>query len=112
MTQFKWYQSGKIFGIRYMLKLGDTIPKHAHIEECFHNIIVLEGMVQLDFFGDDVLRVLGPGTVHDFDGSKKHMITGLSDYNVLLNLFLHGIPEGYAELPESEKSGYLPGEFT
>jgi len=102
--RFAWYQSGDLFGIRYWLAYGEKIPVHAHQAEFEHNIIVVYGTVRLDLENQDVLLT---GTVHDFNGKQSHSITCMSNSAETLHLFLHGIPPGYADLPESERSGTL-----
>lgn len=104
-ARFDWYRSGRLFGIRYVLLVGDAIPRHEHMEETLHNIIVLAGEVRLEFEVEH--QRLYAGEVIDFDGTRPHRIVGVAIKSVLLNLFLNGIPEGYAELPPSEHSGYL-----
>lgn len=109
MTHFKWYRSGQLFGIKYTLELGDSIPRHAHGPETLHNIIVLKGEVRLEFSPVEHIYLYA-GQVYDFDGERSHRIEGVAKQSIILNLFLNGIPDGYADLPQSERSGYLPGE--
>lgn len=105
MIRFNWYRSGALFGIRYQMDEGDEIPQHVHDDTALHNIMVLHGMVALH--AGEYRTLLMTGIVHDFDGSKPHKIVCQSDHAVILNLFLQGMPQGYAELPESEHEGTL-----
>ena len=61
-----------------------------------HNIIVLRGAVTFNGM------LVDGGQIHDFDGTRQHKITALQPKTKILNLFLHGIPEGYKQLPETE----------
>lgn len=102
---FKWYQSGNIFGIRYWMRAGEEIPTHAHpYPELEHNIVVLLGSVRLTTDNHDTVL---ENCVHDFDGKKPHSITCISDEAMTLHLFLLGMPDGYAQLPEAERQGTL-----
>lgn len=87
------------------MEYGDEIPEHAHDDSTLHNITVLAGTVELH--ESDGRTLLLAGVVHDFDGRKPHFIRCRSDSAVILNLFLNGIPPGYAELPESEHRGTM-----
>ena len=106
MIRFRWYRSGDLFGVRYEMERGDALPEHLHDRASEHNVIVLAGSVALEQPG---ARDVGfTGDVLDFDGSKLHTIRCLSQSATILNVFLHGMPQGYAELPASEHQGTLP----
>lgn len=91
--------------MRYCMDQGDEIPEHAHDESTLHNIIVLHGTV--DLYEGSAHTLLMAGVHHDFDGTKPHKIVCHSAHAAILNLFLNGIPQGYAELPESERQGTI-----
>jgi hypothetical protein len=105
MTRFEHYKSGQVYGIRYRFDgRGDGIPKHSHCAALAHNIVVTRGSLLL--ITDDGAHVCAPG-VHDFDWSKPHEISALEDNTEAIHFFLHGQPEGYDTLPESELRGTL-----
>jgi quercetin dioxygenase-like cupin family protein len=106
MINFRWYRSGALFGMRYEMEQGDEIPQHVHDDSTLHNIIVLHGLVALHQ-GSEYRTLLMAGIVQDFDGRQPHLIRCMSDRAVILNMFLNGIPPGYAELPASEHQGRL-----
>lgn len=92
------------------MERGDALPEHAHDAANEHNVIVLNGSVQLSINTDSGGRAhieLNQGHVRDFDGSRSHTIRCLSERATILNMWLHGIPHGYADLPESEHQGTL-----
>jgi quercetin dioxygenase-like cupin family protein len=103
MIKYEWYQSGQLFGMRYEIPAGESIKQHTHDDSTLHNVIVLKGAVVFKY--DGKLRILDAGQVRDFDGSKPHTITAMSDGATTLHFFLNGMPRGYAALPESEHSG-------
>lgn len=103
---FRWYRSGSLFGIRYWMRRGEEIPVHVHAEAEFeHNIMVLRGTVRLQIEGR--ASMLTEGQILDFDGAKPHSIMCMSDAAMTVHLFLHGMPKGYDQLPESEHQGSL-----
>lgn len=104
MILFNHYHSGQVFGIRYRFtKLGESIPTHKHVDETLHNIVVLEGTI--GFVTAHGIRQLHAPAIFDFDGTIPHELRSLSDRVEILNVFLNGIPAGYAELPEDQKHG-------
>jgi quercetin dioxygenase-like cupin family protein len=105
MIRFRWYQSGDLFGMRYDMEHGDALPAHAHDYANEHNVIVLHGNVCLEM--PDHQRYASAGEVIDFDGTREHTIRCISNGATILNMWLRGIPQGYAQLPESEHSGIL-----
>lgn len=106
MIQFEFYESGDLFGLRYLFtQAGDALPRHQHELDTAHNIIVLSGCVR--FVSDSQICLLSAGEVFDFDGSQLHVIEAIESGSRILNLFLQGIPEGYAQLPQSERKGVL-----
>lgn len=106
MTRFEWYRSGHLFGIRYWLEsVGDQIPEHMHAQDHEHNIIVLDGSIHLHQAGQRSAHYTGE--VLDFDGTKPHRIVARMMETQLLHLFLHGMPQGYDGLPESEHRGVI-----
>lgn len=106
MLRFKYYNSGQVYGILYTFEsAGETLPEHAHDASTAHNIIVLEGQLNL-VFGDDDFRTINAGEIVDFDWSRRHRIIS-STPSIILNLFLYGMPEGYDTLPAHELEGVL-----
>lgn len=108
---FQWYLSGKVFGLRYHLLKGESIPLHAHTRENAHNVIVLEGAVVLHVEaqkGDGFIGYhLRSGQIFDFDGSRPHWIEGTARQSIILNLFLEGMPQGYDQVPAEHRQGYI-----
>lgn len=106
MIRFKWYVSGDIFAVKYNFERDDALPRHAHDPANEHNVVVLSGRVSIDIEGEQIKEIAAPEIV-DFDGSKLHTIKCISDRACTLNMWLHGMPDGYAQLPESERQGTL-----
>lgn len=91
------YRSGDLFGSYYFFDdVGDGIRLHTHEKEMNHNIIVLRGAVVFNNV------VIDTGQVFDFIGSEPHSVIAIEARTHILNLYLHGIPEGYKGLPDSE----------
>jgi hypothetical protein len=109
MIHYQWYESGRLFGIRYTFDdSGEALPTHAHEPVTLHNIVVLAGAIRLD--GPEIEARQGfSGHVLDFDGTKVHTVTALAPKTVILNLFLSGKPPEYETLPDKEKHGVLGG---
>jgi quercetin dioxygenase-like cupin family protein len=105
MIRFAWYRSGALFGIRYDFARGDALPWHSHHAEEAHNLIVLDGAVRLIML--DSQRLALAGDVIDFDNALRHTISCETATAKTLNLFLNGIPAGYAALPSTEHSGVI-----
>jgi hypothetical protein len=104
MIYFDHYHSGQIFGIRYRFtEVGDAIPLHKHADELLHNVIVMKGSV--GFVTAKGMRHLHAPMIFDFDGTIPHELRCLTDEAEVINVFLNGIPVGYAELPEDQKHG-------
>ena len=95
------YRSGDIYAIFYTFDAeGDGIAYHVHVPGQEHNVLCLKGKIAV--YGDDWYRELEPGDVLDLDCSRRHEIASLQVGSKIVNTYLHGIPEGYAELPDSE----------
>jgi quercetin dioxygenase-like cupin family protein len=107
MLRYRYYRSGQVCGILYTFEhAGEALPEHSHDDvSTAHNIIALEGQVNLVFGADD-FRTINAGEIVDFDGTRRHRIIA-STAAVILNLFLSGTPEGYDRLPPSELEGVI-----
>ena len=103
--KFRWYRSGKLFGIRYEMEQGDALPVHSHEDETLHNVIVVAGTVALVLPDSEITATAG--NVVDFDGTARHTVRCESRHATILNMFLNGIPDGYDTLPETEHQGTL-----
>jgi quercetin dioxygenase-like cupin family protein len=101
-------EKGDLFGHYYSFsKRGDGLVMHKHTYEHEHNIIVLMGSVII--YGTEGpsgwSRTLAPGDVFDIEGDWEHEVQALEDNTLTLNLYLHGFPDDYLHLPDSEFSG-------
>lgn len=106
MLTFKHYRSGSLYGIRYCFSCaGEAVPEHMHDETTAHNIVVLQGQVNLTFDQGD-FKTLSAGDICDFDWSRPHRIVA-SEPSTIINFFLNGMPEGYDRLPPSELDGVI-----
>lgn len=107
MTHFKWYRSGKLFGIRYDFdKAGDGLPTHSHGDETAHNVIVLRGrIIFINGRRGDPQIILTPGMIFDFEWRNNHTIFAGEDDSSVLHMFLNGCPKDYNNMPASEQSG-------
>lgn len=103
--RYDHYQSGSLYGIRYVFKEGERLWPHAHERESAdqaHNIIVLKGSVIFDGLER---KVLTAGDVFDFDGSQAHSILALEPDTVTFHLMLHGAPASFADYTDAQKHG-------
>lgn len=108
MLRYKYYHSATVYGILYTFEsAGEALPEHAHDESTAHNIIVLQGRLKL-VFDDEDFRTINAGDIVDFDWTRRHRIIASTPPAVILNLFLHGMPEGFDEIPENELEGVMP----
>jgi mannose-6-phosphate isomerase-like protein (cupin superfamily) len=106
MLTFKHYRSGSLYGIQYRFTCpGEALPEHAHDETTAHNIIVMQGQVNLTFDNGD-FQTLNAGDICDFDCSRPHRIIA-SGPAVIINFYLNGMPEGYDRLQLSELDGVI-----
>lgn len=94
--KFKFYRSGKVFGIHYFMEENEALPEHRHDDSTLHNIIVLKGSCWYSDTKDSIK--LEAGAVFDFDGTQRHFIRACEPTEIL-NLFLNGEPQGYDTLP-------------
>lgn len=107
-THFKHYKSGDIFGIIYTFdKAGEGIYMHSHKQNLLHNTVVLRGSILMYGPNGENSIVIRAGQIHDFDSSLPHEIAALEDDTTLINICLHGQPEGYDNLPPEELEGEL-----
>lgn len=105
-TLFKHYRSGDVFGIRYVFeRAGDGLPRHAHRCEEAHNIVVLHGTVVVNIDGEAYPKTLVAGDIFDFAWARPHDVVACTPGAIILNVFLHGRPADYADLPASESEG-------
>lgn len=108
MTRFFLYHSGRLFGTRYLFEqTGDGIPMHSHPAITDHNIIVLNGTVEIYGPRKFWSRTRHAGSVFDFDQGGAHEIRALTDGAEILNLYLQGMPDEYRHIPVEDFSGVL-----
>lgn len=109
MIDFKWYESGSLFGIEYRFEMaGDALPIHQHAEPESHNCIVRRGMVGVEY-GPTERYMHVPGDVVEIRWDRPHTIRSMVHDSVILNLFLHGRPREYGVIPEAERQGRIDG---
>jgi hypothetical protein len=99
---------GDLFGHYYNFpKRGDGLAMHQHTYEHEHNITVLMGSVIV--YGEEGPagwnKILEVGDVFDIEGDWLHEVQALEDSTLTLNLYLHGFPDDYLHVPDSEFSG-------
>ena len=81
------YNSGALGGFIYDFdEAGDGIHEHTHPQHLLHNIIVLQGAIELTINGRT--ETIAAGNVHDFDGSLPHRIRAAEPGTRILNLYL------------------------
>ena len=103
--RYDHYQSGSLYGIRYVFREGERLWPHAHEGETAdqaHNVIVLKGSVR---FEGASFNILVAGDVFDFDGSQAHAIVALEPGTTTLHLMLHGAPASFADYTEDQRHG-------
>jgi len=111
-STFKHYKPGNIFGIYYTFNKGQGLRMHLHSDDMFHNVIVLKGKVAVYGYEGLGLKVVESGTVFDFDSSQPHEVCALTDNTIILNLYISGTPDEYANMPIEQQSGSMDIELT
>jgi quercetin dioxygenase-like cupin family protein len=108
MFKFAPYRSGNLAGQVYLFpKRGDGIPMHEHLDGSDHNVIVLRGAVRV-YGPERIYEVeLNVGSVYEFNFNGPHEIMALVDGTELLNLYLNGLPPGYANIAPEHLSGEI-----
>jgi quercetin dioxygenase-like cupin family protein len=100
------YFAGDVFGQTYTFaKRGEGLPMHAHQRELQHNVIVLHGAVSIYGPAKVWRQTLLAGDVFTFkDPGAEHEICALRDDTKILNLYLYGLPDAYADLTAADLS--------
>jgi mannose-6-phosphate isomerase-like protein (cupin superfamily) len=89
MMQVDAYRDGNLHGFLYTFTdTSEGLNPHVHPPEDEHNLIVLEGRVELRY--QDRSYELGPG-VHKVQGSERHRIWPLEAGTRILNLYTNKI---------------------
>jgi hypothetical protein len=104
--KFEHYESGSLYGIRYIFREGERLWPHAHVMESAdqaHNIIVLRGSIR--FESSLGVELLAAPAVLDFDNSLMHSITALEPDTVIMNMMLNGRPASFAGYTDDQKRG-------
>lgn len=106
MIRQRWFEYGRAFGLYYNFeRAGEGLPMHSHVGDRAygeHNVILIAGE----------LRIIGrppqmdcdfaaPSIINDLP--TEHELIALEPGTEILNLFKHGKPAHYAELPASER---------
>ena len=100
MIHFKYEFEGPRWGCRYIFKNRfDKIPTHSHPPHLEHNITVVRGSVLTNNV------ILKKGDIYEFDGTKPHSIMALCPDTEILNVYKHGIPPGYLQVPKEQLEG-------
>lgn len=107
------YRSGGLYGIEYLFdEPGEGLRMHRHQSPEAHNIIVLSGEVLV--YGPHGCRMVrgAAGAILDIDSSLRHEVMATQKGTRVLNMYLHGAPPGYLQLPESELTGHYASTMT
>ena len=105
-THFHHVRDGPPFGIRYTFdKAGEGVPMHQHDHATEHSVRCVLGSVKV--YGRTWREVVGEGAMLVFDSTQPHEICALADGTVIDNVFDHGMPPEYADLPPDELDGKL-----
>lgn len=100
-----WF--GKTFGINYWFDdVGDGLRMHRHTDSEAHSVYVLHGEVWIyGPYGTDKITAKA-GDHIEIAWDKWHEIRCMTPKVALFNAYVHGQPEGYDTLPESELTGH------
>lgn len=108
MIHQRWYECGKIFGMRYVFdERGEGLAMHRHPPAHEHTVIVLKGVIQIrgvneaDGSISGGILVQAPCLVDILP--EQHELVAVEPGTELLNLYKNGKPSEYEGLPESEK---------
>jgi hypothetical protein len=109
MTHFRHLLlPGGLFGIWYRFdKRGEGIPMHEHAEALEHSVECTRGRVLI--YGPEFTDAheIATDETYVFDSRAPHEIVALEDGSCIFNLFTHGQPPEYAQLPPEELTGAL-----
>ncbi|HWX31012.1 MAG TPA: hypothetical protein VNZ53_26685 [Steroidobacteraceae bacterium] len=96
-----FYRAGDLFGVRYVFGRGEGLRMHSHARhDMQHNVIVLQGAVTLR--GQTLRAGDPPFNIAD---DQPHEIAALGDGAIILNIYLHGVPDVFQEAQDGEVAG-------
>lgn len=106
MIRQAWYEYGDVFALRILFdQRGEGLAMHKHPPGHEHSVMVLRGSVRLSTRASECVwpgtDVAAPCIIDVLP--EWHEITALEPGTELFNLYKHGKPAEYAELPDSEK---------
>lgn len=85
---------------------------HNHIEAQKHNVMVMQGSVEVYGPEKSWSVILKAGDVFDFaEHQYPHEIAALEPDTLMMSMFVNGKPEG-EEIPENERSGTMHKALT
>ena len=94
------------FGILYEFdNIGEALMAHRHDPSTEHTVEVIFGYAVVEML--DGLMTAGATSTIRFDSSKMHVVRALEPGTVIINRFLHGEPNEYRLLPETERQGII-----
>ena len=104
-TNFKHWDSDGEYGTHYLFDaVGEGIGMHAHVKPAtWHDTRCLKGSVEI--YGDGIEAVLHAGERLDFPSYRQHELRALEPGTEIVNVFLNGLPDGYAGLTEADTRG-------
>lgn len=97
MIKYWTYKSGDLHGLVYFFgDAGDTVPTHNHkVKEDPHNIVVLQGAVELRRDKENI--ILEAGDIFDFDGNDDHSIVAVEARSKIVNFYIYGRPKAFID---------------
>ena len=111
MFHFEVYEAGALFGAKYLFPArGDGIGMHRHEPDECHNVIVLNGSIEV--YGPDRCWsvTLNQGDTFDLGGDyAHHEIVALEPLTRTMHLVLNGKPDDELTAPE-DRSGTIYGK--
>lgn len=113
MFHFKLYEHESLYGMFYTFpEIGDGIPMHNHIEEQKHNVMVMQGRLEVYGPKRNWSVTLKAGDVFDLlPEHYPHEIVALEPNTISCGMFVHGKPEG-ENIPEEERTGTINKPLT
>lgn len=104
-THIQLIQLGGFDGLLYVFdKRGEGLLMHEHEADTAHDIMVLEGAVQI--YGPTYpIAFLTQGDNLNLEWWKPHEVLALADHTVTFHKFINGVPELFKNLPMDRRVG-------